>query len=270
MLNRHSEIQSFRKERLTYLDPAILRTIDPRDLMPIEVDDEMIFKHMVLPQSSSETSLASGFNISSRMFWVSIKSFEKEPETLPMVQGSCSCMRFDQPLLQLAHFQSRLLEIKYILDNVPPQFRQWRRTDTEDTVIVPNTEQEQLIKAQFESIRANIHVTHLWIQSILLEQIDDFQRVIFSHQPLDSSISQIQLQWNEKEDTCRQLLHILHSVADVHLESNGHHLVSLKASHHATILIQSHRLARYVRLLQLCYRVPLMHKTTSPNGLRSI
>ena len=167
-------MQNLRKERLTFLDATILRNINLEDLIPVDIDDEQIFENEIGPAQSFP--LTTGFNIHSRVFWASLGHSERE----------------DSP----ADARSRLHSLKYMLDTIPRELRQW-----------PSLSHST---KQIASIRANLHVTHLWLQSILLDQLEGEQ-----------------VQWAEREDISRQLLHVLHNIPHESLEPNGLHLVRL-------------------------------------------
>ena len=132
------------------------------------------------------------------------------------------CIRAVQPALQLEYLQDRLQALRYMLDDAPAHLRQWAPTSFEGVRGVSDAGQESrsIIVAQMESMRANIHVTHLWLQSMVLDQIDALR----SAEPSISAPDPKTL-WSEREDICRQLLHVLHSLSDAHLEPNGYHLV---------------------------------------------
>lgn len=90
----------------------------------------------------------------------------------------------------------------------------------------------KVVQGQLEIMRANIHVTHLWLQSLLLEQVDVVvqENVIGgaggTAGPEEVSAA-LKANWAEREDICRQMLHLLHSIPYVYLEPNGLYLVSL-------------------------------------------
>ncbi|KAL3426769.1 quinate utilization pathway activator [Phlyctema vagabunda] len=217
----HSQLQNLRKERLTFLDPPILNHLNLEDLMPLEVDDEFISSRLVLPQPVTTLSLTTGFNIASRIFWAALTSVA--PRDSPaMNHQHCDCVRSRNPVLQYTHLQGRLHHLKYMLDEgLPTQLRQWSTGSSDEA---GESEQSKLARAQSESMRANIHVTHLWLQSILADQIDTIRQ---SESGRDDAIPapDVTVLWREREDLCRQLLHVLHSIDGVHLEPNGHHLV---------------------------------------------
>lgn len=130
--------------------------------MPIDVDDENIYKDQIVSQQG--VSLTTGFIIHSRVFWASL--------------GDGGNLR------------DRLNRLKYMLDCIPQELRQWGTGE-----------------GKFACMRANLHVTHLWLQSILLDQVEN-------------------VEWAEREDIARQLLHVLHGIPQESLEPNGLHLVS--------------------------------------------
>ena len=91
-----------------------------------------------------------------------------------------------------------------------------------DCCVLHQSEQDWPVKAQFESMRSNIHMIHLWAQSILSEQIDESMicKIGFVF-----PIHQIQFFPRYgcngmKKKTCGRLLHTLYSIGSVHLESN--------------------------------------------------
>jgi hypothetical protein len=217
----HAQYQNLRKERLTYLDANILATLDLEQLMPLEVDDEYIHEHTVLPQPSGVLSVVVGFNTASRVFWTALQSPTDKAE-------DCYCERTRSSVAQYQHLKSRLHELHYILDSLPPQLRQWQSTNDDPSLYGTDPEQSRLLKAQFATTRANVHVTHLWLQSIISDQVDAILVNPTTRERLGSSVPDHRTRWVEREHICRQLLHVLWSIPDVYLEPNGHHLVSRK------------------------------------------
>ncbi|KAL2063233.1 hypothetical protein VTL71DRAFT_5038 [Oculimacula yallundae] len=219
----HSELQNLRKEKLAYLDGTILSTINLQDLMPIEVDDEMIQENSVQSQPEEYLSLTTGFNVASRIFWASLLPLHP-PGPFGTKEQYCNCVRSSEATKQFTHLQDRLYDIKYMLDGLPTQLRQWAAVRDEDGLEGLDVDQRRILHSQYESMRANIHVSHLWLQSIIADQIDALK----DHDPNASQLDSVTLatkdRWAEREDICRQLLHILHGIPEVHLEPNGHHL----------------------------------------------
>ncbi|KAI9728892.1 MAG: hypothetical protein M1834_007150 [Cirrosporium novae-zelandiae] len=371
----HAQLQNLRKEKLNFLDATILQTIKLHELMPIEVDDEYIHEGRILPQPETQLSLTIGFNINSRVFWASISSAYPSPEreSLAGVEEYCSFTGLSQHNHRLVDLKERLHNVKYVIDQIPEPFRQWKVTrngesssvgidagidDGVGTDVVGagisrsgrrdvrrggincrgvgcgdpdctscydidadisasiNTDigadvgadtnagintsvsrgsrrsvrrgginchgtgcgdphctscydidvgissldlmcaratipSPKVLEAQFESMRINIHVTHLWLQSVLFEQVNTLESAVdpdgapLTNTPstaitTTSSASQseekIQALWNEREDICRQLLHILHDAPHVYLEPNGNHLTHKIRDVAATLL----------------------------------
>jgi len=163
---------------------------------------------------------------------------------------------FKHPDLQLKHLKYRLYDLKYMLDNVPPQLRQWATaTDDERGLDPVKQKQKRILKARFESMRANIHVTHLWLQSIISDQVDALRLHEPNLESLDLAPAGSKELWAEREDVCDQLLHVLHGIPEIHLEPNSHHLVC----HH---LLHSNRkliLCRHTR-----FETSLSHYSRAP------
>jgi hypothetical protein len=207
---------------VTFIDATILQTINLHELIPIEVDDEMIVEDNIVPQSPGDLSLATAFNLHSLTFWAAFMSTSQSKNT-PATKERCVCLTSADSTERIAHLTERLQETRTLLDGVPRQLRQWGSRITDDWADTPNgvqNEEKRLKAVQLESLRADLHVTHLWFQSILFEQINTLKRSLETSSILRRNI------WDEREDICRQMLHVLHGIPMVHLEPNGNHLVS--------------------------------------------
>jgi hypothetical protein len=202
-----------------------MSTLNLEELMPLEIDDELILETTVLQQPTQEISITVGFNVHSRVFWTALTS--PHPRHSPNSKRQhCNCVRAGDPNLQLAHLRSRLHDLKYMLDGIPSQLRQW--VTTEDDGAWPadaSTERQRILKSQFASMRANIHVTHLWLQSIIHDQIYALSTNRSNGDSGNLPPPEPKRSWAEREDICRQLLHVLHGIGEINLETNGHHLV---------------------------------------------
>ncbi|RAL07918.1 uncharacterized protein BO97DRAFT_446509 [Aspergillus homomorphus CBS 101889] len=64
----HTQLQNMLGERLSYLDPVQLQTINPEDMMPFEVDDELIFENEVLMPTMPTPCLATALSSSPASF----------------------------------------------------------------------------------------------------------------------------------------------------------------------------------------------------------
>lgn len=178
--------------------------------MPLEVDDEFIQESEILQPPSGLGCLMTGFNINSRVFWTSIIA----PTT-----GSEADSRYRGPTdhaANLKHLKDRLRELKYMLDDIPSSFRQYASNLGEIDL-----GDHHLLESQITTLRSNVHVTHLWLQSTILDQID---AVVQNSPESSSSTPDAKDLWREREDICRQLLHILHSIPIANHEPNGCYL----------------------------------------------
>lgn len=205
----------------------ILNAINLEELIPLEVDDEMILETQVLPQPPGRTSLTTGFNVHSRVFWTALMS--TNPLSDSYKRDNCNCVRTAKPELQLRYLKKRLHDLKYKLDGVQAHLRPWI-TNLRSHPGFEEVDDEELstLSGQFASMRANIHVTHLWLQSIISDQIDILLLNEGHHgTPLmvpSPSTEDVKVFWSDREDLCRQLLHVLHGIDEAYLEPNGHHL----------------------------------------------
>ncbi|KGO43055.1 Transcription factor, fungi [Penicillium expansum] len=222
----HAQLQNLLGERLTYLDPVLLHSINPEDLMPLGVDDEFIFEHEVLPAANIETCLVSGFIFHSRVFWAAIRS----PNPNAAADDPCACIRAKDPGAQVSYFQERLNCLQNLLIDIPSFLQPWESNpeNFNEGVVDENT---KAIRLQLSSIRANLHVTHLWLQSLILDQLEAAQ----SHQQAQPSATSTghqpaaldqRLLWVEREKLCRQLFFILFNFPRLSLEANGLHIAN--------------------------------------------
>ncbi|KAJ9144166.1 Fungal Zn(2)-Cys(6) binuclear cluster domain family protein [Pleurostoma richardsiae] len=217
----HSELQNLRREKLSFLDPISLSSMNLEELLPLEVDDEMIYEDSVLmpDQPGTTTSLTSAFIIHSRVFWAALL-----PTTKTRAEGDqqqqempCVCRRWRDLSANIAHLRGRLEELKYMLDSLPPQLLPWASGPTVSTV--SRDDPQRIIDEQFAAMRANLHVTHLWLQSIIIDQLD----AAVQDKSADASFIKKEY-WAQREEISRQLLHLLHAIPEPDIEPNGLHL----------------------------------------------
>ncbi|KZL76065.1 quinate utilization pathway activator [Colletotrichum tofieldiae] len=255
----HNRVQNGRWDRLTYFGPGELREINFEALMPLEIDDEQVFRDRILdpvsPMASRSTpsnnsqerhvafTLSSGFNLHSRVF---LKGLREAMETT-----GCECELRRSPVSRLARLRELLQEMRYMLDDAPGPMRQWASSESYDAPGTPSYENDQpamsnygspvdhshttesghsasVIQGQAEIMRANIHVTHLWLQSLLLEKVEvalqDSALGNSSATAREEVSAALKASWAEREDICRQMLHLLHSIPYIYLEPNGLYL----------------------------------------------
>ncbi|KAK2125352.1 hypothetical protein NOF04DRAFT_1373002 [Fusarium oxysporum II5] len=221
------QMHNLRNERLTFLDPVMSCEINFEDLMPVPVDDEYISSSGILPcpETEASQSLTSGFNIHSRIFSAALRPPGSD------AKRHCICSHVQDPAVRLASLQDRVHHLKFMLDTVLPAYRSWNKSTT---AAAPTTSpgRDNVANIQREAIRANIHVTQLWLQIMLLDQIDTLggQRGKgFTSPSMAYSTSSPRPQdfasWDEREDICRQFLHLLNSLSQPSLEPNGLSLV---------------------------------------------
>ncbi|KAK7213939.1 hypothetical protein V2G26_021117 [Clonostachys chloroleuca] len=229
------QLHNLRNERIMYLDHVILRDIKLEDLMPAPLDDEYITSNGIAtcPEDVAANSLTAGFNIHSRIFAAALEA----PGVL--FNFPCSCARPQESQSQDTNVKEQLHHLKHMLDTLPPAYRPWNK---KATLIESTPEHKDVGDVQREAIRVNIHVTHLWLQSIMLDRIDaiaeEQQLLAFSphgsgdrlalgsgSSPSLQSIAPHSTSWDKREDICRQLLYSLHSFSHSALEPNGLSLV---------------------------------------------
>lgn len=213
-------------------------------------------------------TLASAFIIHSRVFLKGLRE--------SMATTGCECELRRTPSARLARLRELLMEMRYMLDDAPGPVRQWAppAAEREEGPAPPTTPDDnhagggsggvvsgfgspvverrhgaaeeleagmgapcsRVVQGQLEIMRANIHVTHLWLQSLLLEQVD----VVVQEEVIgggggaagggaagagEEVSASLKANWAEREDICRQMLHLLHSIPYVYLEPNGLYLV---------------------------------------------
>ncbi|KAF4443303.1 hypothetical protein F53441_11454 [Fusarium austroafricanum] len=237
----HSKIQPGRRSHLTYLDNYTLRDIDFPALEPLNIIDENITDTGIVGQLPSTPSVGlpnntdsaedapfhstTVFIMVSRAFLLSMRE--------SMFNDGCNCGFGRSPEERLSKLRDLLDQLRYILDGLPAHMRQWGpgdnyRFDSSDNRHGPFTE-SHIAHSQNESTRANLHVSHLWLQNFLLDKIDvALQEMKERRLPGGSGAditAQLKQNWREREDVARQLLHILHSIPHAYLEPNGLYLI---------------------------------------------
>ena len=231
----HNQLQNVLGERLSYLDPIILHSINPEDLMPLEVDDEMIFEHEVLLPPSPTSCLMTGFILHSRVFWAAVRSSCPDSPAEP-----CPCVRARDPTVQVTYLQDRLHSLKLLLEDIPPPLRAWQPPEAEITSNGNLGGSTADVQSHFASMRANLHVTHLWLQSLLIDQLETAQ----AHKkgapvamPHTQPTAEAKALWLQREDICRQLFYVLYSLPQINLEANGLHLACKVRDVAASLLV---------------------------------
>lgn len=212
-------------------DRFIFDSADAELLMPLDVDDEYITAQQVHPQPQGRTSLTVGFNA---LNYINncLVTIIKDP-LLPLLScteptidhrsllQTCVCGRHVKPASIAALVQARLEKTRPVLDHLPDELRPWS-SNSEPSLVDSST--DAVLFSQYESMKANIHVTHLWVQSILFERYVACRQTSSTSNPAIDCPSEERI-WEMREDICRQLLHLLNNISQANLEPNGHFLV---------------------------------------------
>lgn len=202
----------------------MLNSIDPNDLMPLEVDDEFIFKNEVIAPMTPGPCLVTGFIHHSRVFLAAIR----DPYSKPSAKEPCPCVRTHDLHLQVHFFQDRLDCLRHLLIDIPPCLQLSAPIPNVIGVEGSSIEDIETLQSQFASMRANLHITHIWLQSLILDQLEVAQ----SHQqrqipvlgpPGHTGTFDQRALWLYREELCRQLFFILYNFPQSSLEANGLH-----------------------------------------------
>ncbi|EKJ71684.1 hypothetical protein FPSE_08130 [Fusarium pseudograminearum CS3096] len=206
------QMHNIRNERLTFLDPVLSCEINFDHLMPAPVDDEYITRTGILqcPESEAAQSLTSGFNIHSEIFLAALRPKGSD------IKRHCICSHVKDPALRLASLREKLHHLKDILGSILPIYRSWNKSDITAVPFDP----DDIANIQRDTIRANIHATRLWLQVMLLDQID-----VVGSQSGESTGLRDLASCDEREYVSRQLLDLLNSLCQPSLELNGLGLV---------------------------------------------
>lgn len=256
----HTKIQLGKRNHVPYLDSFILKDLDFAALEPVNVVDEQIFERhytntnaTLLPKdlqslatsaNDSDFNIVSTFIVNSRIF---LKGIQESIHA-----DSCLCGCVHQPGERFARLENLNAELKYSLDGLPSYMRpwgsgigrsfgpHWEQMDTFTTSAAQKSRHgDDMLpgaanndKTQFEVARANIHITHLWLQSYILDQMELALPETETGTPASSASqtakdNRIEMIWKEREDVCRQLLYLLHGISQPCLEPNGHYVVSV-------------------------------------------
>ena len=227
----HLQLQNHRKEKLAFIDCSLLHDLDLENLLPVPQDDEQITEADYGTVDPNRSTLTMGFNWRSRLFWAAVSNMPGiHPRSRNIVH--CHCTRLNDPASFMEHLRSRLHTLKYILDSAPWYLRQWGSNADDEVIggfpLQPDVRERNILKSQFATLRADIHITHLWLQSIIMDQIDNFPLSLGSLSSPGSagpSYPGPESDWFVREDISRQLLLLLCSIPEQSLQANGLYLV---------------------------------------------
>jgi len=222
----HLQLQNHRKERLAFIDCSMLHDLDLENLLPVPLDDEQITETKYDTYDNASPALTTGFNLRSRLFWAAVADVSAKHQLNRNIIH-CHCTRLKDPTSYMEHLHSRVLELKYMLDSAPWYLRQWGSRSEDDghdgLPVQMDIRERKILNSQFATLRADIHTTHLWLQSIIMDQADALSLIPNGLSPAwpDGTHFGSKFDWFAREDICRQMLLLLCSIPESSLEANG-------------------------------------------------
>ncbi|KAJ5716580.1 hypothetical protein N7493_008491 [Penicillium malachiteum] len=160
-----------------------------------------------------------GFTTHSRVFWAAIRPLCPTSQA----EEPCPCTRAHNPLIRISYFNDRLKCLKHLLDEIPDVLRPWQPEHSRDKDFA--IQMPSLLHTQFAAMRVNLHVTHLWLQSLIMDQLEAAQTHQQGHGWPAGAFDQRQM-WQDREEICRRLFCILYNAPQISLEANGLHLAT--------------------------------------------
>jgi hypothetical protein len=148
-------------------------------LLPLEVDDDFITEDEVLPQPADRLALVAGLNALTAINKTWMDSAITTPSTPLHCHyseaasdsgnrlGTCECGREVRLAGPLAVAHNRLRRLGHCLDNLPPELA----LEASGNPSRYQSSVSAVLQSQYDLMRANVHVTHLWAQNHLLELI---------------------------------------------------------------------------------------------------
>ncbi|KAB8360961.1 hypothetical protein FH972_024693 [Carpinus fangiana] len=215
-------------QRDSLADRFAFEEADAEHLYLLNLDDEVILPDRLQTEATSQTPLIAGLVASSRIH-ICLSSIIKESipvlttwsgpqSSTKRIVGNCECGRMISPVSAVEILNYRLEKVRGILDDLPSELHLPPQPSLEDD------EKSQHPKAvrcmQYESMAANIHITALWAQSILLESI-----IAVSGRSKDTNAHDISLSfdevWTQREKICRQVLSTIKRLSSASVEASG-------------------------------------------------
>lgn len=211
-----------------------LGIVDPTPFMPVEVDDEFITDTAILTPpphvSGHKWPLISGFiaNVRAFLCMENFKfgnpSFPAMP--IPLCQGEeelATWKLYSATSAVRAGLPPPLVAWKDI--HVPSVEGYFNETFTEQELASIGEkwygDTPALYHAQMESLRVNVHITLLSIQSLLLSKLEEICRDKKLERPLSVQAEQEAQLWERREEVCRNLVRIFGNISLQNVEANG-------------------------------------------------
>lgn len=200
---------------LKLYDADFFNSIIVEDLWPIEVDDEYITKEGILPQPDQFKTLTAGFNAGAYLFWIGCTHQVLGSTKRVLAPGLVASVDSNEIVRSLKY---RIEDLQAVSQELVPRLEHWTVT------LEPRLDDSEIIKgSHLESLRANVQVTRLWLQSTLLETLFAIER---DGKTFSNQIDPENKYWNQREEICQQLLLVLYNFRQCSLEPNGNSLVS--------------------------------------------
>lgn len=219
----HYELQNIRKEKVAFIDCSTLHEIDLEELLPGPQDDEDITESTYGQYDMTKPSLAAALRLRIELFLTAIT--EISPKSRRGPKGiHCRCTRLIDPPSYMKHLRSRLHDLKYKLDSAPWYLRQWAPREL-------GVEVGRHKEFQIGLLRADIHTTHLWLQTCILDHLEYFTPALgvpsppLSRSPQEALHLAASSQWEQREEVCRQMLQVLSLTPHMYLEILGVYLI---------------------------------------------
>ncbi|KAI2631278.1 hypothetical protein GGS21DRAFT_524109 [Xylaria nigripes] len=227
-------------------------TQEPYPEQPVEVDDEYIYPHQILPQPEGTISLITGFNRNTRIYMTMNELVGVE---------MCYGLNFFDWNAQKNIIGNGLVSAKQTVEDLPPQLQISKpKSDQDDSVELdeagltyyPPTFPEAQIEndvrrilaqqplrrrqLQCEIQKANIHASQLATRSYFVERYLNL-RDAYLENAEEVKDDRDEMVAEERETVIQDLFAVLASIKQRNLEPNGQSIIG-KARHIATTLVQ--------------------------------
>lgn len=225
----HTCIINLRETKLSFDWDNGFGVKDFKSLYPTMVDDEFIFENRIEQQCDEYPTILEGFIVCINLHTL----FEVSDDT----------EEFQKHISQLNTREVKTIQIINKMRNfsksIPRYFCTWKDDQSYDSIFnVPEMSKQNYywysidshtLQKQVFVQRANIGVTQFWMQSILLESIEN-QRALrandFSEGYYETLKELTEFEfWKEKEKICRNLFKSMASVTFDNIESNSFPLI---------------------------------------------
>jgi hypothetical protein len=174
---------------------------DIENLLPLAVDDEFITEDEILPQPEHQQSIITGFLNNIRL------QIATEFQTIDSTMSLDDIIR--------TKTLGAIKKVQLLTATLPEELAIWQTCNdvvAEDPYQDAFKDESKIRSHQLQIIRADIHVTSLWIQITLLDDLDSVNG--------ESEVSIL-----TRNNIYRQLLYVLGNISFYNLEPNGHALI---------------------------------------------